>query len=147
MNDYKKSAKVTLAVTYVLFILLIVLVITLPFIVTWYVERRQSATSLAAVIMLTCYPCVPFAAVSLLSLRKIIKSILREDILNEANVKNLRRIIYSCFTAGNIMLIAGIYYRPFFVGGGAAIFCALVVKTVKDLFTYLISEKENGEEK
>jgi hypothetical protein len=39
------------------------------------------------------------------------------------------------------MLIAGIFYMPFYISGGAAMFCALIVKVIYDA---MLNLKERG---
>ena len=53
MKDYKKSAKLTLAITYIMMFALVVFVIALPFATTWYVEKKARPADLATVTMLS----------------------------------------------------------------------------------------------
>ncbi len=146
MKDYKKSVKVTLALTYILMIALAVLIVTLPYLAMWYVEKKNRPDDLAIVSMLTCYPCVPFATVALFSLKNLLKNILKGNIVCEKNLNYLKRLGFCCLVAGVIMLIAGFFYKPFFVSSGSALFCSLVVKVIYDVIEFYI-EKENKEEK
>ena len=134
MKDYKKSAKLTLAVTYILMIALAVFVVALPFVTTWYVEKKARPADLATVTMLSCYPCVPFAVVALFSLKNLLKNIIKGDITDDKNYIYLKRVSVCCLIAGLIMLIAGFFYKPFFISSGSALFCSLVVKVIMDIF-------------
>lgn len=142
MKDYKSSVKFTLIITYLLMLALVVFIVALPFVTTWYVEKMGRPADLAIVTMLSCYPCVPFAAVSLISLSKLLKNILRGDILDNKNLVLLKRIGFSCLFAGCIMIIAGFFYKPFFISGASAIFCTVIIKVIFDILDYLIEKKD-----
>lgn len=132
MSNYKKSAKISLAITYVCMVLLVVLTIGLPYGISWYVEVKGRSADLAATVMLTCYPCVPFAAVALFSLRRFLKNLIKDTLFKGRNLRDLIYISLCCVCSGIIMLIAGIFYMPFYISGGAAMFCALIVKVIYD---------------
>lgn len=142
MNDYKKSVRITLGITYALMLVLLGLAIALPWGATWYVEKMQRPADLAKVVMLTCYPCAPFAAVCLFSLRNFLRNVLKDEVVTEKNAKNLFKMSICCFTAGLIMLVAGSFYMPFYISGGSAIFCALIIKTFNDVLRNYLIKKE-----
>ncbi len=142
MKDYKKSAEFTLVITYVLMGLLICFAVILPYGVTWYVEKMGRSADLATVVMLTCYPCTPLAFVAILSLQKIMKNVLKGNIVNENNLKCLKRLAVCCFVAGMIMAFAGSFYMPFYISGGSALFCSVVVKVVYDILGHYIKKDE-----
>ena len=141
MKDYKKSAELTLAVTYILMIVLAVFVVALPFATTWYVEKKARPAELATVTMLSCYPCVPFAVLALFSLKSLLKNIIKGNINDDKNYTHLKSVSVCCLVAGFIMLIAGFFYKPFFISSGSALFCSLVVKVIMDIF--LSVKKDN----
>lgn len=142
MHDYKKAAKMSLVITYICMLLLPVLAVALPYGITWYVEVKGRSADLAAVVMLTCYPCVPFAVVALFCLRRFLKNIISESVFEGNGIKDILYVSVCCAVAGLIMLVAGIFYMPFYIAGGAALFGALITKTIYDLMLYL---KQKGE--
>lgn len=135
MWNAKKSVLLSLALTYAFMILLVIGMIALPGLVTWYVEIKGRAQSLPTTIMLTCYPCVPFAVVALWSLRCMLRNILNERIFVPDNSKMLHRISWCCFAVMAIMLFSGRFYLPFYVCAIAAAFLGLILRVVKNLFT------------
>lgn len=143
MQNYKKSAKISLIITYVFMLLLVVLTIGLPYGITWYVEVKGRAPDLAATVMLTCYPCVPFAAVALFRLRRFLKNLIRDTLFEGKNLYDLIYIAFCCLFSGIIMLIAGFFYMPFYISGGAAMFCALIVKVIYDALLSFKKEDNN----
>lgn len=142
MRDYKRSAKLTLIITYVFAVLLIVAVIFLPTLVTWYVETKHRPQDLGATVMLTCYPCVPFATVALVSVIKLLKNILKDTIITAQNVKMLNRISICCFCASVILLIAGVFYMPFYIVGAAAATCGMIVRVMKNILQSIYEKSE-----
>ena len=69
------TIKFSIILTTVFLVVLIIFAVMLPWLVTWYVQLAQRHESLATTMMVTCYPCAPFTAVVLLSLRKLLKNI------------------------------------------------------------------------
>ena len=134
MWNYRRSAKLLLALCYIFLVALAAAVILLPFGVTWYVETNGRDASLPTTIMLTCYPCVPFVATILLSLRKLLSNILAGLVLGDGNLKMLARVSFSCLFVAAITLFSGHLYMPFYLVSIAALFGALLSATIKDMF-------------
>jgi len=144
VKDCKKSAKITLWITYLLMVILVVLCVSLPYLVIWYVEKMHRPEDLATVVMLTCYPCVPLAAKALISIKNFLKNLLKDEIVSPANSKNLKALSLCCFFAGIIMFAAGFFYMPFFIASASALFCSMVVKVGYDvLVSYLEKNKKD----
>ena len=141
MAGYKAPIKTSLYLVYFFSILLIAISVALPFIVTWYVEEKGRDATLPATIMLTCYPCLPFAAVILISLRRLLKNVLSGLILGDKNLNLLRAATISCFAIVAITLAAGRQYRPFYIVALSAAACGLTFYIVKSLFGVLLSER------
>lgn len=134
MWNYQKSAKILKAVCLVLLLVLIAAVFVMPFVVTWYVEKNGRDATLPTTIMITCYPCFPFVAVILLSVRKLLSNILAGLVLGDGNLKMFTRIIISCLIIAIITLLAGHLYMPFYLVAIAAGFGALLCAAIKDMF-------------
>ena len=138
MKNYRRSAKLSLFVTYVFMVALLLCVIFLPMIVTWYVEVKGRDQTLPTTIMLTCYPLVPFAAIVLFSLRRLLINLLSGLVIGEQNIKMLKRISICCLAAGLIMIFVGHRYMPFYIAGIAAAACSLIVSVIQNLFEALL---------
>lgn len=145
MCNKNKSVKLALAITYIFAALLIFIVIALPAIVTWYVEYRGKSASLPTIIMLTCYPCVPFAGYALWSLRSLLKNILVDKVFCKENVTQMGRLTFCAFMIMLIMIISGRFYLPFFVSAICSGFMGLIVMIVKNLFEAALNQKETEE--
>lgn len=141
MLNVQKSLKLSLVLTDIFMIVLIIFTVFLPFGVSWYVEVMHRPQTLPATIMVTCYPCAPFVAVSLLSLRKILKNAINGSIFTDENSKHLRNISICCLIISIITIIAGRYYLPFYIVGGTFIFLALIVFTANGVFRAVSEQK------
>ncbi len=134
MHDYRKSVKFTLYLTYAAMAITALITVFMPLAVQWFVEIRGKDPNLATSIMITCYPCMPFAAVMLYSLRKLLLNMLDGLVLGDANVRLLRTISICCLGASVIMILGGFRYMPFYISGFAAAAGALVVCVIKNVF-------------
>ena len=134
MRDYKKSVKITLMIINLSIVLLFALAIFLPSMITNYTEVRGKDESLPTVVMLTSYPCFPFAAVALFSIRKLLKNILNGLVFGDQNIFILKKISLCCIGGSAITFIAGFFYLPFFAICIAAGGCAIIIKVIKDVF-------------
>ncbi len=144
MSDAKKSVRLCLILTDIFLLLLVLIVILLPFGVSWYVEVMHRSQKLPATIMVTCYPCAPFLGIALIMLRRILKRIISDHIFNSGNSSDLTVISASCLTIAVITLIAGRFYLPFYIVGGTFIFLALIAFSLRSVFRAL-SEKYESE--
>lgn len=143
MWNTKKSVRFSLILTYIFLCLLVVGIIGLPFFVEWYVRIRERSPYLPATIMITCYPCVPFAATILWSLRKVLLNIEKEHTVCLANCLLLRRISWWCFAIMAMMLFSGHRYLPFYVCAICAAFIGLILRVVEDIMSSHIAKNIN----
>lgn len=146
MNNYKRLSRITLIIIHILILALAVLIVILPFAVQWYAETMGRSSKLATVIMLTCYPCSPFAAYALLSLRKLMINVSKSEIFIKKNFTCLNAVAICCLIAGIIMAFAGTQYMPFYISAGAAIFCSLIILVCKSILLAVADQKEDIKE-
>ncbi len=140
MNKHK-HLKLSLYITNIFIIILAVFTVALPWMVTWYVETMGRSASLASTIMVTCYPCVPFAVGALVFLRKLLKNLIVKIDFGSGNLKLLRNLAYCCIVISAITLIAGKFYLPFFIVGSTFAFVSLLIFTFRSIFA---EETENA---
>ncbi len=140
MNKFN-SIKISIILTTAALVLLIGFAIMLPWLVTWYVQLSGRNESLATTIMATCYPCAPFTAIILFSLRKILKNI-RDNNFNKAkDTKLLRNMAICCLIISVITLISGKHYLPFFIVAATFFFLAIIIFAFKSITDELFSDK------
>jgi hypothetical protein len=120
--------------TDIFLVVLIAVAVLLPFLVTWYVEWAGRLESLATTIMATCYPCAPFAGLTLFYLHKLLKTIEKGEFPNPDNIKYLKYMAICCVIISIITLIAGKFYLPFFLVAGTFLFLALLIFVFRNIF-------------
>ena len=134
MSGGKNSLKLSFVIINISIALLFALAAALPWLVTWYVEVRHKYAGLPTVVMLTCYPCLPFAAIALFNIKKLLKNCLGGLVFGDQNISALKSVSICCLCGAVITLVAGNFYMPFYVVSVAAAGCSLIVKVIKDLF-------------
>ena len=132
--DKIKSIKLSIFLTHIFFWLLIAFTIALPKAVVWYVETMGREKSLPTTIMVTCYPCVPFAAASLICLRRLLRNVLRDNLFSDSSIRYLSYISVFCLIIALITIIAGKFYLPFFIVSATFTFLALLVFALRSAF-------------
>ena len=132
--DKIKSIKLSIFLTHIFFWLLVVFAVVLPKAVVWYVETMGREQSLPTTIMVTCYPCVPFAGASLICLRRLLRNVLSDNLFHESSIRYLGFISVFCLLIALITIIAGKFYLPFFIVSATFSFLALLVFALKNAF-------------
>lgn len=144
----KKALRIAYWLTNLFGIALIVCAVALPWFVTWYVETKGRSQTLPAIIMVTCYPCVPFAAGILLYLRRILKNVAKDMLFHADNTIYFKRISFFCMMISVITLIAGRFYLPFFIMGISFGFFAFLVFVIKSVYAEIsLKIDENASKK
>ena len=133
----RKMLKIALWITNIFTLLLIICAIALPWAVTWYVETMGRSQKLPAIVMVTCYPCVPFAGGILLYIRRIIKNITPDMLFHMDNLIYFNRISLFCVAISVITLIGGNFYLPFLIVGVAFAFFSFITYVFKTVFYHI----------
>ncbi len=141
----KKALKIAHWLTDLFIVLLIICAAALPWMVTWYVETMGRSPKLPTVIMITCYPCVPFAGMILYYLRRLLKNIYSNKLFCEESVKCFTRISLFCLIIAIITVCAGRFYLPFFIVGVAFAFFSLLIYVFKTIFAEIYNKLSNKE--
>lgn len=140
-----KSVKILNIVINIFIGLLIAFVIGLPWMISWYVETMHRPATLAATVLVTCYPCAPFAAAALASLKKLVKVSAKNGPCNKECCDLLFRIAVCCIVIAVITVVAGKFYMPFWIVCATFTFVTLLVMALRTML-YTESEEENIEE-
>lgn len=141
--DKIKSIKIAIAVTNIFLCILVVFSVALPWMVSWYVETMNRSVSLAATVLVTCYPCAPFAGACLIFLRKLLKGVLKNGLMREENFSLLKKITVCCIIIAVITLIAGKFYLPFLIVSATFTFVALLLFGLRAALYVTAKEEEN----
>ena len=84
MYTSKTSAKVTFAITVFFCILLAALMIFASPILNWFFGEKREET--VKTVLITFYVCCPAAVVALVSILRLMRNIVREQVFTEKNV-------------------------------------------------------------
>ncbi len=130
----KNYIKISIILTNIFLAILFLFTLTLPFLVTWYAEVMKRSASLATTVMVTCYPCVPFAATILLLLKKLLKNALNKNLFSTESTDYLKKIAICCIVIAVITLIGGKFYLPFLIVGATFSFLSLLLYALRGIF-------------
>ncbi len=146
MWNLKKSVNLTLFINYLFMLALAVLTFTMPYIATWYVETMHRSEQLPTFIMVTYYPCVPFCAIALWSLRNFLKNIRNGKVFVDENRRHIRVVSICCMIVALICFVGGFYYNPFYIVSAAAAFYFLNARIVGNTIETTIVNSNEQEE-
>ncbi len=108
----QKSTKLTLALTFIFCALLGVLMFAAyPFLI-WFLGRQRMAD--IKVLLCAFYSCCPAAWIALLSIIKLLKNIMKEEIFTYANVRSMRILSWCCAFVATVGLVFGLLSLPVF---------------------------------
>ena len=82
----------------------------------------------------TTYTTAIPAAAALYMMNRLLANIKREEVFTEKNTGYLRGMSWCCLAAGLIFLISSFYYPAFFALCAAAVFMALILRVIKNVF-------------
>lgn len=148
----KKSFSVTLSLVlcFALSAILAVICFTIPSLIHWYFGEVRNLgiytlDYLTKIVCIAFYACMPFAAVALFLLIRMLFRIRRGDVFTAKNVSALRGLSWCCVAVAVITLVAGIYYLPLIIVCAAAGFIAIILRVVKNAFAYAVDIKNENE--
>lgn len=145
MEKYK-HIKISILLIDICIFLLFVFVFFLPYAITWYADVMGRGPKLATTVMVTCYPCVPFGGVILVSMRKFLKHVLKGCLFSNYSITKLKNICICCIVIAVITIAAGNFYMPFFIVGGTFMFLSLISFSLRAVIKSEIPKNEETEE-
>lgn len=138
MWNSNKSINLSLLVCAMVFILLILGAVFMPFLLGQYFGRFSGEADhvlmLKSKSVLICfYASLLPAFTALFSLVKMLFSIKREEIFTAENIKRLRILSWCCFTVTFITAVGSVFYVPLSVVAVAAGFMGLILRVIKNV--------------
>lgn len=120
--------------------LLIVTVVSAPWLTRWYFNfPRPELKETEAFFLATIYVGAVPAAYLLYSLLCLLRRIQSGQVFIIQNVENLRRISWTCFVGAGIALVSISYYLPWVFLALAAAFMGLIVRVVKNVVAQAVA--------
>lgn len=122
--------------------LLILTVVSAPWLTRWFVDfSRADLKAAEPYFLVTIYAGTVPAGYLLYSLFRLIRRIESEQVFITENVEHLRRISWSSFLGAGISLISTFYYFPWVFVAVAAAFMGLIVRVVKNVVAQAVMLK------
>ncbi len=144
-ND-KNSIALSKICIYLFTVAALVLTITGPFAVGWFVKFSRAANlpgqAQKYYFMASLYAALPFAFTVLYNLHSLLINIEKSAVFTAQNALYLRRVSWCCITVAAICAVSTFYYMPYFLVAVAAAFMALIVRIVKNVFEQAILLKD-----
>lgn len=140
-----KSAKLTLIIDYIFCALLSVIMVFAYPVFSWFFSFRGNGDLLCITVLVAFYICCVPAWTALVSIVKLMKNIMAEEVFTEKNVFLIRLLSWCCALVSFVCFIAGFIYMPlWFVTLGAA-FMMLILRVLKSVMAKATEMKNENE--
>ena len=114
---------------------LVLLCVSAPWLFSWFIQKRLVLPPQSRdYFLVTTYTVAVPAAVTLYMVNPLLANIRKEEVFTEKNTRYLRGMSWCCLAAGLIFLVSSFYYLPFFALCAAAVFMALILRVIKNVF-------------
>ena len=138
------SPRIVLWVNRIIFLALVALLPSMPFILFWYRRIRFLTVSEILAIMVAFYICAIITGVALLTIEQLLQNILKENVFIRKNVSHIRRIQWCCALVSLVCLPAAFFYLPLVFMVVIMAFLSLVISVVvKTMETAVAIREEN----
>lgn len=130
-----KSLKFTRGCIYLFAVFLVGLCISAPWLYKSFLKLRSPLLDgMLPYFLATNYTMAIPVAAALYKMHCLLKNISNNQVFIANNTEYLRQLSWCCVIAGVIFGISGFYYFPFWFLCGAAMFMALVLRVIKNVF-------------
>lgn len=133
-ND-DKSLLLTRVCVWLSAVALVLLCVSAPWLFSWFIQKRLILPPQSRdYFLVTTYTVAVPAAIALYMMNRLLANIRKEEVFTEKNTRCLRGMSWCCLAAGLIFLASSFYYLPFFALCAAAVFMALILRVIKNVF-------------
>lgn len=140
-----KSAKLTLAIDYVFCVVLAgLMAFAYPFF-NWFFCMRPDAKLLTGSVLTAFYICCVPAWTALVSIAKLMKNIMNEEVFTEKTVFLIRLLSWCCAAVSFVCFAAGFIYKPLWFVTLAAAFMMLILRVLKNIMAKATEMKNENE--
>ena len=144
MNS-KVSAHITQWCARIIFLIMIVLLFTLPDLVRWYNTFRELSLNGGNAIIAGFYCCAPVVFYALWCIERLIGNIRKDAVFVSGNVSCLRRLRWCCALVSFICLPAAYYYQPLIFMSVIMAFLAVAVSVMKNVMAAAVELREEND--
>lgn len=126
-------------------VLLAVEAFLLPGQLSWYLKITNQGQEVFVPIAVALYLCVVPALIVLLALNRLLSNLQNDQVFIEQNTRCLRLISWCCFVVGLVFALLGIRYLFALLIAIAAVFVALILRVLKNVFDYAVRIKTEND--
>jgi len=145
MWNSDKSTLLSLICTRIVMAGGLVLMITGPRFLKYYLEITERPAELLTSLLIICYACAVFVMGALAVLDRLLSNIRKGNVLVSQNVTCLRIISWCCFGVALVLVAGGYQYLSFLVIGLLAGFAGLVLRAMKNVFQHAVEVKQEND--
>ena len=114
---------------------LVLLCVSAPWLFSWFIQKRLILPPQSRdYFLVTTYTVAVPAVVTLYMMNRLLANIRKEEVFTEKNTRYLRGMSWCCLAAGLIFLVSSFYFLPFFALCADAVFMALILRVIKNVF-------------
>ena len=125
---------------------LVLLCVSAPWLFSWFIQKRLILPPQSRdYFLVTTYTVAVPAAIALYMMNRLLANIRKEEVFTEKNTRYLRGMSWCCLAAGLIFLVSSFYYLPFFALCAAAVFMALILRVIKNVFAQAEENKKEND--
>ena len=97
------------------------------------------------IVLTAYYLCLPFALLAVFVLFVLLLRILRGEVFVRSNIIAISILSWCCIVAAVITFAAAFFYIPFSLLTAAAVFIALILRVIKNVFDVAVSLKAEND--
>lgn len=142
MYSNLKSVKFTLVITYIFCVILGIMMITASPIISFLFGRFGMSKF---IMLIAFYVSCPAAWIALISIIKLLKNILKDEIFSDKSVKHLKRLSTCCAFVSLVSFISMFFSSMFYVFFLGAGLMSLILTVLKSVMARAIEIKEENE--
>ena len=145
MWNKNKSLILSIVFTSSLLVILTALAFFMPWLVQLYIELLKRPHTPTTQLLVTFYCCVPLGYAILGTLLKLLFNIKGGNVFIKQNVILLRIVSWAVFALSAICFVGGIWYLPFFIVFGAALFIGMIIRVIAAILAHGTEIKDDND--
>lgn len=136
---------ITLWVNRAVALFIIALLPTFPMLLDWYSSLRPLIATAQMALMVAFYICALITLLALWNVECLLRSILKEQIFIEKNVRNIGAVRWCCAAISLVCAPAAVFYPPLIFMVAIMAFLALVITVLVRVMTAAVELREEND--
>ena len=143
MYTSEKSTKLTLFCTYIFCVLFAIMTVAFVPISKWLSYREPSFN--VTEVSIAFYICCPLGWVTLISIIRLLKNVLKDEVFTEETVKILRIMSWCCAIVCLVCFAAFLFFRLFIIFSICSGLMMLILRVLKNVMARAVEIKNENE--